>query len=125
MFETICQDIRHAARSLRRTPGFAAATIITLALGIGATTAIVAVVDAVLLRPLPYGDPDGLVTVWEEMSADGFPRNTPAPANYLDWRNRNRVFQGMAATVAANANIIGDGSPEQVLGRPVRVDGGR
>jgi predicted permease len=110
-------EIRYALRSLRRTPGFTAAAVLTLALGIGATTAIVSTVDAVLLRPLPYDDADGLVMVWEDASAVGFPRNTPAPANYADWRDRNRVFQAMAATAPANANLTGDGAPEQILGR--------
>ncbi len=72
-------------RSLRRTPGFTIAAVLTLALGIGGTTAIVSAVDAVLMRPLPYDNPDRVVTVWEEMSAAaGTARNTPAPANYFD-----------------------------------------
>lgn len=111
------QDLRVAVRSSRRSPGVTLAAVVTLALGIGATTAIVSSVDAMFLRPLPYADPDRLVLVWEEMSAAGFPRNTPAPANYLDWLSRNRVFEDMAATVSARANLTGDGPPERVLGR--------
>ena len=88
----------------------------------GATTAIVSMVDAVLLRPLPYSEPDRIVMVWEDMSALGFPRNTPAPANYVDWLERNRVFDGMAATIAARANITGGGMPERVLGRRVTAN---
>ena len=72
-------ELRFAFRSLRRTPGFTTAAVLTLALGIGATTAIVSTVDAVLLRPLPYDDPDRLVMVWEEASAAGFPRKGVSP----------------------------------------------
>jgi hypothetical protein len=115
-------DIRFALRAFTRSPGFSTAVVLTLALGIGATTAAVSTVDAVLLRPLPYAEPDRIVTVWEEATASGFPRNTPAPANYVDWRDRNRVFASMAATAAANANITGDGAPEQVLGRRVTAN---
>ena len=122
MFETIWSDARYAVRSLRRTPGFSIAAVLTLALGIGGTTAIVSAVDAVLMRPLPYDDPDRVVTVWEEMSAAGIARNTPAPANYFDWASRNRVFEAMAATAAATANITGDGAPEQVIGRRVTAN---
>jgi predicted permease len=115
-------DIRFALRAFTKSPRFTAAVVFTLAFGIGATTAVVSTVDAVLLRPLPYGDPVRIVTVWEEATALGFPRNTPAPANYLDWRDRNRVFESMAATASANANITGDGAPEQVLGRRVTAN---
>jgi predicted permease len=122
MFETIWSDARSAVRSLRRTPGFTIAAVLTLALGIGGTTAIVSAVDAVLMRPLPYDDPDRVVTVWEEMSAAGIARITPAPANYFDWASRNRVFEAMAATAAATANITGDSAPEQVIGRRVTAN---
>ena len=122
MFETIWSDARYAVRSLRRTPGFTVAAVLTLALGIGGTTAIVSAVDAVLMRPLPYDDPDRVVTVWETMSALGIAGTTPAPANYFDWVSRNRVFEAMAATAAATANITGDGAPEQVVGRRVTAN---
>ena len=91
--------------------------IATLALGIGANTAIFSTINDVLFRPLPYGDPDRIVMVWEDVSYLGFPRNTPAPANYLDWKARNRVFTDIAATRGAAANLTSGGPPEQVLGR--------
>jgi predicted permease len=115
-------DFRHGLRLLRRTPGFTAVAIATLALGIGANTAIFSTIDAVLLRPLPYGDADRLVMVWEDASYIGFARNTPAPANYFDWKARNRVFSDLAATRGAIANLTAGGPPEQVLGRRVTAN---
>ncbi len=88
-----------------------------LALGIGANTAIFSTVDAVLLRPLPFTDPDRVVMVWEDASIASFPRNTPAPGNFIDWKKRNHVFSEMAATRGASANLTADGPPEQVVGR--------
>ena len=115
-------DLRHGLRLLRRTPGFTAVAVATLALGIGANTAIFSTIDSVLLRPLPYGDPDRLVMVFEDASYIGFARNTPAPANYFDWKARNRVFTDLAATRGAIANLTAGGPPEQVLGRRVTAN---
>jgi predicted permease len=112
-------DIRYGLRLLRKAPGFTIIAIATLALGIGANTAIFSTVDALLIRALPYADADRIVMVWEDASAAGFPRNTPAPGNYHDWARLNRAFSGMAATRGASANLTGDGVPEQVIGRAV------
>src|ERR1019366_911446 len=112
-------DLRYGVRLLRHAPGFTVVAVGALALGIGANTAIFSTVDAVLLRPLPYTDPDRLVMVWEDASSSSFPRNTPAPGNYVDWKRRNHVFADMAATKGASANLTADGPPEQVLGRAV------
>src|SRR5919106_3053651 len=119
---SLLSDLRHGLRLLRRTPGFATIAIATLALGIGANTAIFSTIDAVLLRPLPYGDADRLVMVWEDASYIGFARNTPAPANYFDWKARNRVFSDLAATRGAIANLTAGGPPEQVIGRRVTAN---
>ena len=116
---TLLTDFRYGLRLLRHAPGFTAVAVGALALGIGANTAIFSTVDAVLLRPLPYADPDRVVMVWEDASAAGFPRNTPASGNYIEWKKRNRVFGDIAATRGFSANLTADGPPEQVVGRRV------
>ena len=115
-------DFRYAIRLLRKTPIFTIAAIGTLALGIGGNTTIFSLVQTMLLRPLPYQNPDEVVMVWEDRTVAGFPRTTPAPANYRDWRARNRSFTDMVATSFAFANITGDGPPELVLGRRVTAN---
>ncbi len=117
--DNLLADLRYGLRLLRRTPIFVVVTIGTLALGIGANAAIFSTVDAVLLRPLPFATPDRLVMVWEDATFVGFPRNTPAPANYFDWNDMNHAFVDMAATRGASANLTVDGPPEQVVGRRV------
>jgi predicted permease len=120
--ENLFADARYAVRLLVRSPGFTSVTILTLALGIGANTAIFSTVDAVLLRPLPFGEPQRLAMVWEENSPAGYPRNNPAPANFADWKARNRVFEDLAATQGGSANLTDDGRPEMVLGRAVTAN---
>ena len=117
--ETLLADLRSGVRLLRRSPAFAAVAIGTLALGIGANTAIFSTVYSALLRALPYREPDRIVMVWEDASYISFPRNTPAPANYVDWKAMNRVFTDMAATRGQVVNLTGDGPPEQIIGRGV------
>src|SRR5262245_32623270 len=106
--DSLFADLRYGLRLLRRSPVFALVTICTLDLGIGANTAIYSVVDAVLLRPLPYNDPDRLVMVWEDASDLSFPRNTPAPGNYFSWKAMNQVFVDVAATRGASASLTLD-----------------
>ena len=120
--DTLLADVRYGLRLLRKSPVFALITVATLALGIGANTALYSVVDAVVLRALPYHDPDGLAMVWEDSSYVGFPRNTPAPGNYFSWKELNRTFSDMAATRGASANLTTDGPPEYVLGRRVTAN---
>jgi predicted permease len=103
-------DLRYAARSLRKTPAFSVAAIVALALGIGATTAILSVVNAVLLRPLAYANAERLVTILH----DG--RNPVAPANFDDWRARTRSFSGMAAAQYWTPDATGGDNPEQING---------
>jgi putative ABC transport system permease protein len=112
-------DIRQGIRILVRKPGFALTAIVTLALGIGTNAAVFSAAYAVLLRPMPYSDPERLVMVWEDASEVGFPRNTPAPANFADWKRQSTVFTDMAATRNRAGNITGEGEPEYVLGRAV------
>lgn len=115
-------DLRYACRQLGRSPGFTLTAVLALGLGIGANSAIFSVVDAVLLRPLPYPESDRLVMVWEEATFVGFPRNTPAPANWVDWRKRNTVFTDVAASRGGLFSLTGDGQPEIVLGRRVTAN---
>ncbi len=114
---TLRNDLRHGVRLLRHAPGFTAVAVGALALGIGANTAIFSTVDAVLLRPLPYANPARLVMLWEDATFAGFPKNTPAPGNFVEWKRRNHVFGDMAATRGFSGNITADGPPEQLKGR--------
>jgi len=113
------QALRYTFRQFRQNPGFFFVAIGALALGIGANTAIFTAVEALLLRSLPYGDPSGLVIVWEDASFVGFAHNTPAPANLVDWRAQNHVFTDMAGLRYTSASLTGDQAPEQALGGAV------
>jgi putative ABC transport system permease protein len=120
--ETLWQDVRFGVRVLVKSPTFTIVAVIALALGIGANSAIFSVVNTVLLRPLPYKDPDRLVVVWEDASKHGYPRDTPAVANYVDWRDQNQVFEGMAAMASASVNLTGVGEPERIEVRRVSAN---
>jgi len=115
--DTLVADLRYGLRLFRKSPVFSLVAIGTLALGIGANTVIFSVVDAVVIRALPYDDPDRVIVIWEDNSRAGFAKNTPAPANFFDWRRMNRSFADMAATRGATASVTGDGVPEQIMGR--------
>ncbi len=110
--DTLLQDIRYAARSLRRSPGFTIVAVLTLALGIGANAAIFSVVNGVLLRPLAYANPDRLVMVWGHNENIG--NETASLPDFKDWRERNTVFEGMAAVANTRFDVTGDGEPERV-----------
>ncbi|MEO6879234.1 MAG: hypothetical protein ABI205_12190, partial [Gemmatimonadaceae bacterium] len=90
-------DIRYAARALRLAPGFTFAAIVTLAIGIGASTAVFSAVDGVLLKPLPFSQPDRIVTVFQNDRKKGVEHDDVAPGNFADWGVRNNVFSGLAA----------------------------
>src|SRR3712207_5687400 len=113
---TLLQDIRYGLRVLAQRPGFTAVAVVTLALGIGANTAIFSLVNAVLVRPLKYRDAGRLVMLWEDGSAAGFARDTPSPANYFDWKSQQQSFDGMAATRQLTFDLTGGGEPEKILG---------
>ena len=110
----ILQDIQYAVRILRKSPGFTSVAILTLALGIGANTAIFSVVDAVLLKPLRFKGPFSLVLVWEKQPRYGLMRNVVAPPNLFHWEEQNHCFSAIAAFLDQSANLTGAGEPEQV-----------
>jgi putative ABC transport system permease protein len=114
MRDTLIQDLRYALRTLRRTPGFTVAAVACLALGIGANTAIFSVINGVLLRPLPFANPDALVVVWEAVPRRGKDRNVVSPANYLDWRAQSSVFTDIGAYIDWRANLTGLDEPVEV-----------
>ncbi len=107
----IVQDSRYALRLVFKQPGVTAIAVLTLALGIGANTAIFSAVDAVLLRPLPYREPERLVMVWEKRVAEGVFNNSVAPADFLDWARMNGAFDAMAAYTSVTADLTGVGEP--------------
>lgn len=110
------RDVRLAARSLMKTPAFTVAASLALALGIGATTAILSVVNGVLLRPLPYADSDRLMVILHEG------RNPVAPANFRDWRARTRSFSAMGAAEYWTPNLSGGDQPEHVNGLHISAE---
>ena len=120
---TVLQDLRYGFRMLLKQPGFTLVAVVTLALGIGANTAIFSVVNAVLLRPLPFSDSQRLVMVWNRgVAAAGGDRTPLAVADVLDWRAQNHVFEGVAAFSPANLNYSGGDNPVQVRGANVTAN---
>src|ERR1700680_2530101 len=91
-------DLRYGIRRLLKSPGFAIVAVVALVRGIGANTAIFSLVDRVLIRPMPYADPDRLVTLWEDASFINFPRNTPSVANFEDWKKQNQILTDLAGS---------------------------
>jgi putative ABC transport system permease protein len=117
--ESLWQDLRCGARMLRKNAGFTAIAVLTLALGIGANTAIFSVIHAVLLRPLPYNNPDRIVMLVESNPGKGFPRFSVSPPNYVDWRKESSAFQSMASSVLGDFTYTGGPEPERLTGANV------
>src|SRR3954463_7220980 len=122
MFADLSQDVRYGLRMLLKNPAFTVIAVFALALGIGANSAIFSVVNALLLRPLPYTNPNQLVVIWESAAHLGFPKNTPSPANFLDWQKQSTVFESMAAFAERSFNLTGVGEPERLDGRRVSAN---
>jgi len=116
--DTLWQDLRHALRMLRKSPGFSVVAVLTLALGIGANTAIFSVVESVLLRPLPYADPASLVQVWNSYLPQ-FPQVPNSSGDFLDFRRQASSFSGMAAyiDIPQGFNLTGEGDPLRLEAR--------
>jgi putative ABC transport system permease protein len=120
--ESWLRDVGHGFRLLRRSPGFTAAALLTLALGIGATSAVFSVVRTVMLEPLPYRDPDRIVAIWET-NRGGSIRNVIAPANFVAWRERVRSLEHLGMVGPANLVLMIDGQPSNVSGLTFSADG--
>src|SRR5919107_1058710 len=115
--EDLRQDIVFGLRVLRRNPVFSLVAVVTLALGIGANTALFSITNAVVFRPLPFPEPERLVTLWESSAKSERVRNIVSPANYLDWREQTRSFEEIGAYVDDFYNISDtDARPERVAG---------
>ena len=113
-FEVLAQDVRYAARMLAKRPAFTLVAVLTLALGIGANTAIFSAVEAVLLRDLPFRHAERVVVLWEHNRIGDRPHNVLSPANFSDWQEQARSFDRMAAFIDQRYNLTGEGNPEEV-----------
>ena len=109
--EQFVADVGFGVRALRKNPAFTAVAVLTLALGIGANTAIFSFVDAVLLKPLPYPHPERIVSVWEKNAA-GFRTNFISTLNFLDWKRQSRCFQFLSAVASDTMTLTGSGTPQ-------------
>jgi predicted permease len=117
--DILTQDVKYAARSLRRTPGFTITAVLVAALGIGATTATFSIADHVMLRPFPFADPDALVTLSENHAALGYPQMEPSPPNYRDWKRLATSFESVEAINGDSRTLVGSGEPERISGSQV------
>src|ERR1051325_5266356 len=120
--EELWQNLRFAARLLAKNPGFAAVAVLTIGLGIGANTAIFSVVNAVLLRPLPFENPDQLVMIWQTNSQKGIFQDLVSPTNLNDWQQQSHTIRQIAAFNPRGFSLTGTGEPEQLPGTFVSVD---
>ena len=112
--ETFAQDVRYALRTMRRTPAFTAAAVLSLAIGVGANTAIFSVASALLLRPLPYRDADRLAILWNRSPGLGITEDWFSTAQYFDIKSAESGFDDVAIAIGANYNLTGDGEPERI-----------
>jgi predicted permease len=112
-FETLIHDVRYGFRVLRRSPGFALTAVLVIALGVGANTAAFTLLDHVLLRPLPFNEPQRLVTLYESQPSNGIPRTQTSPPNFIDWRDMSSSFDSMGAyfSILFAVNLSGQGDP--------------
>jgi putative ABC transport system permease protein len=119
MFTSLRHDLRYALRTMARNPGFTAVSVLALALGIGANSAVFTVVNSVLLEPLRFRNPDQLIVVRERNLKAGFPQFSLSPGNYLDYRDHNHTFSGIAAFGGTGLNLSGGSEPERLRGSRV------
>ncbi|HEY6660198.1 MAG TPA: ABC transporter permease, partial [Pyrinomonadaceae bacterium] len=114
--ESLRSDIRYAFRSLLKRPGFTLIAVVTLALGIGANTAIFSAINALLLKPLPFPELDRVVAIWDKLPSRGVLHNEVAMANYLDWQSQSKSFEQLAIYRWWSANLTGVDTPERIQG---------
>src|SRR6185437_1014528 len=117
---TLLQDLRYAVRMLVKSPGFTAIAVFTLALGIGANTALFSVVNGVLLSPLPYPQPDRIATLYSKTPQ--FEESSISYPNFLDWQRQNNSFTALAAWRSDSFNMTGSGEPQRLRGEMVSAD---
>src|SRR5947208_7753821 len=122
MMDTLVQDLKFGLRSLVKTPGFTSVAVLALALGIGANSAIFTVVNAVLLRPLPFPQSDRLMSVWENNSVRGWHKDVVTPADFIDWRRDARAFETMATYFGRGFKMRAGRESERVRGADVSAD---
>jgi hypothetical protein len=120
--QTLWQDLRYGARMLLKKPGFTLVAVITLALGIGANTAIFSIVNAVLLRPLPFKDPDRVVMVWERRANSEGVNTAVSGHEFVAWREQSRAFERMALIRGDGFTLTGNGEPEAINAERVTTD---
>ncbi len=120
--DVLRQDLHYTARTLGRAPGFTATAILVAALGVGATTATFSITDHVLIRPLPFPEPQRLVKLWQDQSYRGYSRMELSPANYRDWKRMSTSFEPMGAYRGLSVNLVGDGDPERLDGASLTAE---
>ncbi len=118
-FDDARRDVLYATRVMARNPGFSLAVVLTIGVAIGGTGAVFSLVDTVLIRPLPYRDAARIVTIWEDNTRDGFPRNAMEPGHYALLAAQNDVFESMAAVAGYSATFSDGGTPEKIEARRV------
>jgi putative ABC transport system permease protein len=118
--QTLMQDLRYGLRMLAKKPGFTVVAMFTLALGIGANSAIFSVVNSALLRPMPLEDPDRLIKIWESLPSGG--EGTASAPNLKDWREQNTVFRGIAAYTSSSLNLSGQDRQERLSGMAISTN---
>src|SRR6185295_6279228 len=114
--DSLLRDLKFSIRSLLKRPALTLIAIVTLAIGIGANSAIFSVVNALLLKPLPFPDPDRIVAVWDKNPSRGVERNEVSVANYLDWKAQNKSFEHLGVYNWWSTNLTGSDTPERVQG---------
>jgi macrolide transport system ATP-binding/permease protein len=119
-WDILRQDLRYTARTLTSAPGFTLTAILVVALGVGANTAVFTVTDFVLLRPLPFSEPERLVKLYEQLP--GYSRMELSPVTYRDWKRMSHSFEAMGAYVSTSVNLVGQGDPERLEASSVSSD---